>query len=423
MTDHLRIVGVALLFLVGALGVTLLLAATVFGVPVENVPRLASVLSVSGVVAGSCGMLLTRPTVLRRFGGVRGQIVSISLVCNLLILGVALAGAVAMFISLKDLSILLTTLLFASLLMLGLGLRAATPLALRVERVRQGTARLASGELELEVEVEVPDDGDDEISGLARDFNRMVARLREGAERERGLEQARRDLIAAVSHDLRTPLASTLALVEAVADGVASDVETQARYLSSAQRELVNLGRLIDDLFELVQIDAGVLRPNLEPASLHDLISDILASFRPQAEHENVQLIGEVSRDVDPVLMDLPRVGRVLQNLVGNALRYTPTGGTIFLRAEPQGAEPQGAVVRVEVVDTGEGISSEDLPHVFERSFRGEEPQVHQEEEGVPGAGLGLAIAQGLIEAHGGTIEVESSPGEGTRFYFTLRRA
>lgn len=419
MTDHLRIIGVALLFLVGALGVTLLLAATVFGVPVENVPRLASVLSISGVVAGSCGMLLTRPTVLRRFGGVRGQIISISLVCNLLILGMALAGAVAMFISLKDLSILLTTLLFASLLMLGLGLRAATPLALRVERVRQGTARLASGELQ----AEVPDDGDDEISGLARDFNRMVVRLREGAKRERGLEQARRDLIAAVSHDLRTPLASTLALVEAVADGVASDAKTQARYLSSARRELVNLGRLIDDLFELVQIDAGVLHPNLEPASLHDLISDILASFRPQAEHENVQLIGEVSRDVDPVLMDLPRLGRVLQNLVGNALRYTPAGGTIFLRAEPQGAEPQGEVVRVEVVDTGEGISSEDLPHVFERSFRGEEPQTHQEEEGVPGAGLGLAIAQGLIEAHGGTIEVESSPGEGTRFYFTLRRA
>lgn len=115
--------------------------------------------------------------------------------------------------------------------------------------------------------------------------------------------------------------------------------------------------------------------------------------------------------------MDLPRLGRVLQNLVGNALRYTPAGGTIFLRAEPQ-----GEVVRVEVVDTGEGISSEDLPHVFERSFRGEEPQTHSEEEGVPGAGLGLAIAQGLIEAHGGKIEVESSPGRGTRFYFTLRR-
>ena len=415
MTDHLRTAGVALLFLAGALGVTLFLAVTVFGVPGENVPRLASVLFVSGVVAGSCGMLLTRPNVLRRFGGVRGQIVSISLVCILLLLGIALAGAAMMFISLHDLSVLLTMLLFASLLMLGLSMRAAAPLAQRVERVRQGTARLASGELR----TEIPDDGDDEISGLARDFNRMVARLREGAERERGLEQARRDLIAAVSHDLRTPLASTLALVEAVADGVASDTDTQTRYLSSAKRELVNLGRLVDDLFELVQIDAGVLRPNLEPASLHDLISDILASFRPQAEHEGVRLIGEVSRDVDPVLMDLPRLGRVLQNLVGNALRYTTAGGMIFLRAEPQ-----SEVVRVEVVDTGEGILPEDLPHIFERSFRGEGPRTRPEEEGVvPGAGLGLAIAQGLIEAHGGTIEVDSSPGKGTRFYFTLQRA
>ncbi len=414
MTDRLRTAGVALLFLSGALGVTLLLAATVFGVPAENVPRLALVLSVSGVTAGSSGMLLTRPTVLRRFGGMRGQIVSIGLIGNLLLLGMALSGAVAMFISLNDLSVMLATLLFASLLVLGLSLRAAAALALRVERVRQGTARLAEGELE----TEVPDDGDDEISGLARDFNRMVMRLREVAEHERGLEQARRDLIAAVSHDLRTPLASTFALVEAVADGVASDPETEARYLSSARRELMNLGRLVDDLFELAQIDAGVLSPNLGPASLHDLISDIIASFRPQAEHENVQLVGEVSRDVDPVLMDLPRMGRVLQNLVGNALRYTPAGGMISLRAEPL-----SKVVRVEVVDTGEGILPKYLPHIFERSFRGEEPRTRPEEEGVTGTGLGLAIAQGLIEAHGSTIEVESSPGEGTRFYFTLRRA
>jgi signal transduction histidine kinase len=111
-------------------------------------------------------------------------------------------------------------------------------------------------------------------------------------------------------------------------------------------------------------------------------------------------------------------MGRILHNLISNALRYTPAGGMIFLRVEPL-----GEVVRVEVVDTGEGISSEDLPHVFERSFRGEEPQTRPEEEGSSRAGLGLAIAQGLIEAHGGTIEVESRPGEGACFYFTLHRA
>ncbi len=109
---------------------------------------------------------------------------------------------------------------------------------------------------------------------------------------------------------------------------------------------------------------------------------------------------------------------RVLQNLISNALRYTPAGGMIFLRAEPQ-----GEVVRVEVLDTGEGISPEDLPRVFERSFRGEMPRMRPEEDSVPGgAGLGLAIAQGIVEAHRSRIEVESRPGEGTRFYFTLRR-
>ena len=416
MTDPLRTIGVALLFLAGALGITLLSAATVLGVPAEDVPSLALVLVGAGSGAGLGGILMTRPAVLRRLGGVRGQLLGIGLVSNLLLLGMVVVGAVAMFISLHDLSILLAMLLFASLMAVGFSLRGAAPFVRRVERVRQGTARLAGGELR----TEVPDDGqEDEISGLARDFNHMVARLREMTERERGLERARRELISAVSHDLRTPLAATLALVEAVADGVTPDPETQARYLSSARRELSNLGRLVDDLFELVQIDAGTLRPTLEPASLRDLISDTLASFRPQAERQGVQLVGEASGDVDPVLMDLPRMGRVLQNLVSNALRFTPAGGMIFLRAEPQ-----GEVVRVEVADTGEGISPEDLPRVFERSFRGDEPQIRP--EAVPyasGSGLGLAIAQGFIEAHGGTIEVESPPGDGARFYFTLRRA
>ena len=414
MTDRLRSAGAAILSLTGALGVTLLLAATVFGVPTEDVPRLTLVLIVAGVAAGSCGMLLTRPSVLRRFGGVRGQLVGIGLVGNVLLLGMVVAGAVAMFISLHDLSILLTMSLFASLLAFGPGLRGASALARRIEEVRAGTARLADGEFETELSVE----GGDELSGLARDFNRMVARLREVAEGERGLERARRDLIAAVSHDLRTPLAAALALIEAVADDVAPDARTRERYLSSARGELANLGRLVDDLFELVRIDAGVLRPNLEPASLHDLISDTLASFRPQAEHRGVRLIGEVSGDVDPVLMDLPRLGRVLQNLISNALRYTPAGGMILLRAELRGEQ-----VRVEVADTGSGISREDLPRVFERSFRGEAPLARPEDDVSPGAGLGLAIAQGLVEAHGGRIEVESRPGEGARFRFTLRRA
>jgi signal transduction histidine kinase len=304
-------------------------------------------------------------------------------------------------------------LVFAAILSVGFGLLCARMLADRIERVRAGTAKIAAGDLS-----ELPVEGHDEVAGLAEDFNRMARALDAASEREREMERTRRDLIASVSHDLRTPLASTRALIEAVADGVAEDPQTEKRYLSSARRELAHLSRLVDDLFELARIDAGVLQLTLEEASLHDLISDTISSFQPQANSRGVRLVGEVSGDVDPVLINPPRLQRVLHNLVSNALRHTPADGTVAMRATPQGDE-----VRVEVTDTGEGIAPEDLPRVFERSFRVERSRTRPEEEGAPGAGLGLAIARGLIEAHGGTMDAESDPGRGSRFCFTLRRA
>ena len=415
MTSSLRTSGVSLLFFAGALAITLAFAATVFGVPTGDIPRLTSVLVGVGGGIGLVALLLMWPKVLGRLGGVRAQLVGIGLICSLLLVGMVLTGSQAMFIAGRDLSILLTMLLFATLLSVGFSLYGAAPIARRIRRLREGTAQLANGEFEREFSL----DGHDEISQLSEDFNQMAAALKEAEVREREMEGARRDLIAAVSHDLRTPLAAVLALVEAVADGIAPDPETEARYLSSARRELVNLGLLIDDLFELVQIDAGALRLNLEPASLRDLASDTLASFQPQAERKGVRLVGEVSEGVDPVLMNLPKLQRVLQNLIANALRHTSGGGTIFLRAVYH-----GGVVQVEVTDTGEGIDSEELPYVFERSFRGEESRTRSSETGVsPGAGLGLAISRALVEAHGGEIGVESEIGEGTRFYFTLSRA
>jgi signal transduction histidine kinase len=325
-----------------------------------------------------------------------------------------LAGARAMFISGHDLALLLTMLTFAAALSVGFGLLYAMPLSSRIGRVRAGTERIAGGELGSEVKVE----GHDEVAGLAADFNRMAHALEVAAEREREVEKSRRDLIAAVSHDLRTPLASTRALIEALADGVAEDPETQRRYLSSASRELEHLSRLVDDLFELARIDAGVLELTLEEASLHDMISDTISSFQPQAEQKGVRLLGEVSGDVDPVLANPPRLQRVLHNLVSNALRHTPQDGTVTLRAAPE-----GDVTRVEVSDTGEGIASEDLPRIFERSFRGEQSRTRPDDDGAPGAGLGLAIARGLVEAHGGRMNVQSEPGQGSHFRFTLRRA
>jgi signal transduction histidine kinase len=412
MRRLVEILGVALLFFAGALAITLVCATALFGVPRADLPGVALLLLGAGGGVGLAALLLLRPAVLARLGGVRGHLVGAGLVGSLLLLGMVLAGARAMFISEHDRSVLLTMLLFASLLAVGFSLYGAAPLARRVDQLRRGTARLAGGDLDAKVLVE----GRDELARLAEDFNRMAQDLAEAAAREREAERARRDLIAAVSHDLRTPLASTRALIEAVADGVVEDPGTQARYLASARSELEKLGRLVDDLFELSRIDAGALRLNLEEASLRDLISDTLSGFRHQAESKGVRLIGEVSDGVDPVLANPPRLQRVLYNLVSNALRHTPADGTIVLRAEPQ-----ETLVRVEVSDTGEGIMPEDLPRVFERSFRGERSRTRAGTG--DSAGLGLAIARGLIEAHGGEISVESRPGHGSQFRFTLRRA
>jgi signal transduction histidine kinase len=413
MKSALQTAGIALLFLGASLALAVF-AASLLGLLAKDLPAVAVLLGVSGGGSGLLALILIRPAFLGRLGGVRAQLVGASLVCSLLLLGMMLSGARAMFISGHDLSLLLTMLTFAAALSVGFALLYAIPLSSRIQRVRTGTERIAGGQLGSEVRVE----GHDELAGLADDFNRMARALEEAAERERELEQARRDLVAAVSHDLRTPLASTRALIEALADGVATDQRTESRYLSSASRELEHLSRLVDDLFELARIDAGLLQLSLEEASLHDLISDTISSFQPQAEQQGVRLEGEIVGDVDPVLANPPRLQRVLHNLLSNALRHTPADGTVALRARPQGDE-----VRVEVSDTGEGISSEDLPRVFERSFRREQSRTRSERGDAPGAGLGLAIARGIVEAHGGTMDVESDLGHGSRFRFTLKRA
>lgn len=409
-----RIAGAGLLFLAAALAITLTLAWAVLGIPAADLPAFARLLITAGGGVGVGGLLLMQPIISGRIGGMRAQLVGAGLISSLLLLVMMMAFARAMFISPHDFAVLMTILLFAALLAVGLSLLWAGPIAARIERVRKGTARLASGDLATTLEVE----GHDEIAELAKAFNSMAAALEQAAAHERELEQARRDLIAAVSHDLRTPLAAIQALIEAVADGVASDPATEARYLQSVQHQVTHLSRLVDDLFEVAQIDAGVLRLTLQRGSLHDLISDTLASIQPQAEQQGVQLIGEVDSAVDPVLMSPPKLQRVLHNLISNALRHTPADGTIRLRAAPR-----GDVVEVEVADTGAGIAPEDLPRVFDRSFRGERSRTRGEATNDSGAGLGLTIARGIIEAHGGTITVDSQAGRGARFCFTLQRA
>jgi len=312
-----------------------------------------------------------------------------------------------MFASEHDLLLATVLLVFAGGMAMTLGFFLASALTDRLHSLEEAARTLAAGKLSARVSVQ----GRDEIATLAAAFNQMAAQLEAADLKQREAERMRSDLIAWAGHDLQTPLASIRAILEALADGVVDDPEAVRRYLQTAQREVRSLSLLIDDLFQMAQIDAGGLRLDLVPNSLTDLVSDTLESFSALAAHQSVTLVGSVDEDVDPVRMDAPRIGRVLNNLVGNALRHTPTGGRVEI-----GARRDGARVEVVVSDTGEGIRPEDVPHIFERFYRGEKSR----SRATGGAGLGLAIARGIIEAHGGEIWVESMPKDGTRFVFCL---
>jgi signal transduction histidine kinase len=185
---------------------------------------------------------------------------------------------------------------------------------------------------------------------------------------------------------------------------------TVKRYLNTAQRDVHNLSALIDDLFQMAQLDAGGFPLHRAEASLSDLVSDTLESFTELAKQHGLTLEGNVDSEVDPVMMDTQAIGRVLNNLIGNALRHTAQGRvSVWVRRSTQGAQ-------VTVSDTGAGIRAEDLPHIFERFYRGEKSRNRE----TGGAGLGLAIARGIVQAHGGDIKVESEIGKGTQFTFYI---
>jgi signal transduction histidine kinase len=297
---------------------------------------------------------------------------------------------------------------FAGGMAMVLGYFLSSTITERIHLLKEAAERLAQGDLK----TRVPVDGRDEVASLALTFNRMAQQLQTADDKQRELESLRRDLIAWVSHDLQTPLTSIRAILEALSDGVVEDPETVNRYLITAQRDVRSLSSLIDDLFQMAQLDAGGFPLNAAPASLGDLVSDTLESFTELAKQGGVTLEGNVDSGVDPVQMDTQAIGRVLNNLIGNALRHTPPQGrvSLWVRRTDGGVE-------VTVSDTGEGIRAEDLPRIFERFYRGDASRSRNRGTG---AGLGLAIARGIVRAHGGDIEVESRAGRGTQFTFQI---
>jgi signal transduction histidine kinase len=311
-----------------------------------------------------------------------------------------------MFTDPHDLLLGTVLLIFAGAIAMALGYLLSSSFLDRIQSLDQAANKIASGNLSTRITVE----GRDELAGLAQTFNQMASQLQEAAEKRKQLESLRKELIAWIGHDLQTPLASVSAIIEALADDVVEDPETKKRYFITAKKNIASLSNLIDDMFQMAQIDAGGLALNYESVVFSDLISDSLESFTELAKRKEITLHGSVTPELGMVQMDAQRINRVLNNLIDNAIRHTPNDGVVEVRAY---SSDQG--VTVEVINNGEGISPEDQPQIFDLFYRGEVSRRNS----TAGAGFGLAISKGIIEAHGGKIEVHSHPGQ-TTFSFTI---
>jgi signal transduction histidine kinase len=287
------------------------------------------------------------------------------------------------------------------------GLLTARHTAADLEGLAGVARRLEAGDLAARAEPRGPA----EVAEVARALSAAAARLQESFGRERAMEASRRDLVAWASHDLRTPLASLRAVAEALADGVVTDEAVHRRYLDSLVAEVDRLAALVDDLFELSQIEAGALQLNFEATHLPSLVAEVLTAFEPGAAAARVGLRADLEAASRLVPAGRDQIGRVLANLVANAIRHTPPGGRVLVGVRDR---PEAAVLWV--TDGCGGIPDAELPRVFDRLWRGDPAR------STGGAGLGLAIARGLVEAHGGTIMVANVQG-GCRFTVELPRA
>ncbi|ATL69626.1 sensor histidine kinase [Nocardia terpenica] len=234
---------------------------------------------------------------------------------------------------------------------------------------------------------------------LGRAQARKTVWERQMLEQERAAERARRDLVAWVSHDLRTPLAGIRAMGEALVDGVIDNPETVDRYARQIVRDTNRLSAMVDDLFEMSKIHSGALRLALEPLDLRELIDEVAAAAQPTAARARVTLAARQPDSQIPVSGSDRALTRVLTNLVANAIEHTPPGGRIDISA---GIAPDHAWARVD--DTGPGISADDLPRIFEVAYRGSAARSPAATDIGSNSGMGLAIAAGLVQAHHGEI-------------------
>ena len=403
MRDTVR--AVALVIGVAAAGAAAALAVgAVQGMSTGDLGQLLPLLAVSTVATVGAG-LGAKAALVRT--SLRHRLLAVALLGT----GVALANLFVlswlMLVSDHDAAVMTVLVVFAAGTGVALALVLAKGSMRAVDRLVEGARAIGTGRLDNSIgEL----DAGPELDTLAHALDHAAEQLGLARDRELRTEQMRRDLITAVSHDLRTPLASLRAMVEALDEGVIEDAPTVRRYVGEMRRSVDQLVSMVDDLFELTQLDAKAIDEETTRARLDDVVRSALASVEPAAGLKGLEIVSDLEGAAGATCS--PRLVRVLQNLLVNAVRHTPPDGTVRIEA----VRNEGGLM-VAVEDTGEGIAPEDLPHVFEPLFRGDPAR-----QGA-GAGLGLALAQRIVEAMGGSIAAESLPTAGARFAIELPRS
>ncbi|HEV8651964.1 MAG TPA: HAMP domain-containing sensor histidine kinase [Actinomycetes bacterium] len=391
----------ALWFGIGVAGTALVAAAA--GIPWPDLAMLLGLSTAGGLAVAVAGLGLQSRLRRQRAAMARQTALTAAVTAGAALAALGVVAA-CMLASPHDLSVVVASLPLAAGAGVAYGIVSSRRTAADLEALAEVARRLEAGDLSARARL----GGTPEVAAVAESLNAAAARLADARERERAVEASRRDLVAWASHDLRTPLASLRLVAEALADDVAPDEATRRGYLAGLAGHVDRLSSLVDDLFELSAIQAGAVVPQLEPTSLPELIREVLERFHPEAEAAGVRLEADLPQEFRIVLASRDQLSRVLANLVVNGIHHTPPGGSLVVSADDA---DDAAVVHVR--DSCGGIPATDLRRVFDQLWRGDQARSTR------GTGLGLAIARGLVEAHGGTIQVANVDG-GCQFAFQL---
>lgn len=387
----------------------LLIAELLMAPPRSELYDLGVYFVVSGIVTLAAGRLLVLLLDRRLAISVQQRSLLVAVIGPAVALANVLIIAQLMFVSTgHDLRLLIAVIAFSGLLAAVVASWSARITTRRVDRVHAALRQLERGEPQSSESRKLPD----EIDGLAARVSTLAAKL-EAADRAREeMDRERRDLTAAISHDLRTPLASVRAMIEALCDDVMPRGDVR-RYHEAIGRDVERLSGMVDDLLELAQIDAGAMALSRQPLALDRVAADVVAAMQIQADIAGVSLTIRTAGTIPPAPVDGARIERALGNLIRNALDHTPAGGSVTVVVEGSPGS-----VAVQVIDTGPGIDAADQAHIWDRFYRGD-PSRSRVAGSLGGTGMGLAIVRGFVEAHGGTVGVSSSRGSGS--VFTMR--